>query len=132
MEKNKTNVDEFEVGYAHHRHYSTDNWALLMLIALMSVTCYFSAQAQQSNAYLNKKNQFRVGVGVGCFKVADYQFSSKVYQTLQEHIKLGYSNAFKKNYTQKTIRKGIRRIKIFIVVNSMQLLRPHLGSYVLG
>jgi len=68
----------------------------MLFTLLLSIICFFEANAQQSDSYLLKKNQFRVGIGAGYFKIADFQFSPNMFQSVRTNLQLGYSNRLKK------------------------------------
>jgi len=84
--------------YAKKPSLGLQGWNSLMAILVICLVCCFSAQAQESNDddYDLKKNKFRVGVGVGYFKMADFQFSPNLFKSVRENLQLGYSNRFKK------------------------------------
>lgn len=53
-------------------------------------------QAQQRDAYLLRKNQFSLGLGVGYFMMTDFQFSPNMFQSIRPNVRLGYANKLKK------------------------------------
>lgn len=82
--------------YARKRPKGSTGWTSLMYMTLLLLTFCLQAQAQQSDGYLLKKNQFSVGIGVGYFKMVDFQFSPNLYQSVRKNLQLGYSNRWKK------------------------------------
>jgi len=82
--------------YARKRPRGSTGWTSLMYMTLLLLTFCLQAQAQQSDGYLLKKNQFSVGIGVGYFKMVDFQFSPNLYQSVRKNLQLGYSNRWKK------------------------------------
>lgn len=91
-------------------------WTSVMAIILVFIACSFQANAQQSESYQLKKNQFRVGIGVGSVNVMDFQYSPNMYQSVFKSLQLEYG---------KQLKKGIFTTKLNVFSGG---LKPKSGS----
>ena len=76
--------------YIQHVDSVSCRWSFLIGLFILGLTFINPIMAQQRNDILIKKNQFRVGLGVGYIQTMDLQVSPKMYQGLRKNLHLDY------------------------------------------
>jgi len=80
------------------QHAGSVSWKRhnLILLYILGLTFINPIMAQQSNDVLDKKNQFKIGLGAGYIQTLDLQVSSKMFQGIRKNLDLDYKRNLKK------------------------------------
>jgi hypothetical protein len=79
------------------------------LVVISTIQTNFS-YAQESNGYLDKKNQYRIGLGVSLVNISDLQYSPLMYRSLRKDVQLGFSSSWKKGIFSTNLNISIGRL----------------------
>lgn len=89
-------------------------WALLCCLSVWQ-------QARAQDQTLDKKSNFRVGVGMGYFKTLDLQYSANVFKTVTPNVNLGF--------TKRNGKKGVFNTDLTVAMGPMNAAGgPHKRS----
>jgi hypothetical protein len=80
------------------------------LVVISTIQANF-LYAQQSDGYLDKKNQYRIGLGVSLVNISDLQYSPIMYRSLRKDVQLGFSSNWKKGIFSTNLNFSVGRLR---------------------